>query len=142
MPPAIRVATEDDLDATVALWRACGLVAAHNDPVTDFRFALGGPASDVLVGLDEAGVLRASALVGQDGHRGWLYYVACDPAVRHRGFGRAIVRAAEDWLIARGIWKVQLMVRDTNTRVVPFYEGLGYQVEPRVVMSRRLDGRS
>ncbi len=68
--------------------------------------------------------------------------MACDPAVRHRGFGRAIVRAAEDWLIARGVWKVQLMVRDTNTRVVPFHERLVYQVEPRVVMSRRLDGRS
>lgn len=140
MPLAIRIATEADCAETVALWRACGLVAAHNDPVTDFRFALAGPASDVLLGLDEAGGLRAAALVGHDGHRGWLYYVASDPDTRGQGHGREIVRAAEGWLRLRGVWKVQLMVRDTNTAVVPFYEGLGYQVEPRVVMSRRLDG--
>lgn len=139
MPLAIRPATADDETATVALWRACGLVAAHNDPVTDFRFARAGAASDILVGVDDAGAVRASVLVGHDGHRGWLYYVATDPDCRGRGHGRALIAAAQAWLRQRGVWKVQLMVRDTNTRVVPFYERLGFRVEPRVVMSRRLD---
>lgn len=138
MSLAIRSAGREDEAATVRLWQACDLVAPHNDPVTDFRFAKAGPASDVLVGVDEDGIVRASVLVGHEGHRGWLYYVATDPALRGRGFGRAMVQAAESWLRERGIWKVQLMVRDTNTRVVSFYARLGFAEEPRVVMSRRL----
>jgi ribosomal protein S18 acetylase RimI-like enzyme len=134
----IRSATDDDEQKVVALWRACGLVTSYNDPVSDFRFAKSGPASDVLIGLDDAGELRASVMVGHDGHRGWLYYVAASPDVRGLGFGRAIVRAGEEWLRLRGIAKVQLMVRETNTKVVAFYERLGFETAPRVVMSKWL----
>jgi ribosomal protein S18 acetylase RimI-like enzyme len=49
-----------------------------------------------------------------------------------------MVQAAEDWLRQRGIVKVQLLVRETNTKVVSFYEHLGFEVAPRVVMSRWL----
>ena len=130
-------ATGDEAEV-VALWRACGLVAAHNDPGADFRFELAGACSTVLVGRDDGGRVRASAMVGHDGHRGWLYYVGCDPAVQRRGGGRRIVAAAEDWLRGRGVRKVQLLVRYTNTAVVPFYQRLGFAVEPQVVMSRWL----
>jgi ribosomal protein S18 acetylase RimI-like enzyme len=134
----IRSATDDDEQNVVALWRACGLVTSYNDPVSDFRFAKSGPSSDVLIGLDGTGELRASVMVGHDGHRGWLYYVAASPDVRGLGFGRAIVRAGEEWLRLRGIAKVQLMVRETNTKVVAFYERLGFETAPRVVMSKWL----
>jgi len=138
MSLTIRSATDDDEPKIVALWRECGLVTSYNDPVSDFRFAKGGPSSDVLVGLDDAGELRASVMVGHDGHRGWLYYVASSPDVRGLGFGRDIVRAGEEWLRLRGIAKVQLMVRETNTKVVGFYERLGFETAPRVVMSKWL----
>ena len=52
--------------------------------------------------------------------------------------GRGLVTAAEAWLRARGIVKVQLLVRETNTQVVAFYERLGFEVAPRVVMSKWL----
>jgi ribosomal protein S18 acetylase RimI-like enzyme len=77
-------------------------------------------------------------MVGHDGHRGWLYYVAARPASRSTGVGRQVVQAAEDWLRRRGVWKAQLLVRDTNTKVVGFYEHLGFEVSPRVVMSKVL----
>ena len=47
-------------------------------------------------------------MVGHDGHRGWVYYVATDPDRRAKGYGRAIMNAAEDWLRAAGIAKLQL----------------------------------
>ncbi len=57
-------------------------------------------------------------LVGHDGHRGWVYYVASDPIRSFKGFfGRAMMAAAEDWLRARGIEKIQLMVRPDNSKV-------------------------
>ncbi|HVE23208.1 MAG TPA: GNAT family acetyltransferase [Acidocella sp.] len=138
MPLTIRRATADDEPAVVALWRACDLVASYNDPAADFAFAKAGACSDVLVGVDEAGRIKASAMVGHDGHRGWLYYVASDPESRGAGFGRQIVTAAEAWLRERGVVKAQLLVRETNTKVVSFYERLGFEVAPRVVMGKWL----
>ncbi|MBB2157541.1 GNAT family acetyltransferase [Gluconacetobacter diazotrophicus] len=138
MTVVVRSALAHDGQAVVALWRACDLVASYNDPDADFRFAKAGACSDVLVGEDEAGQLLGSVMVGHDGHRGWLYYVAANPAARGEGIGRRMVRAGEDWLRARGVVKVQLLVRETNTKVVGFYEHLGFEVAPRVIMSRWL----
>lgn len=138
MSLTIRSASPDDEPAVVALWRACGLVASYNDPVADFRFAKFGACSDVLVGADGTGGIRGAVMVGHDGHRGWLYYVASDPGSRGSGFGRQMVHAAEDWLRRRGVLKVQLLVRETNTQVVTFYEHLGFEVAPRIVMSKWL----
>ncbi len=138
----VRSATGEDEQAVVALWRACNLVASYNDPVADFRFAKAAPCSDVLVAVDTAGEIAGSVMVGHDGHRGWLYYVAAHPDSRGKGVGRQIVQAAEDWLHQRGVVKAQLLVRDTNTRVVGFYEHLGFEVSPRVVMTKWLKENS
>ena len=138
MPIAIRSATALDEVEVIALWRSCGLVASYNDPAADFRFAKAGACSDVLVAEDETGRICGSVMVGHDGHRGWLYYVASANDARGRGLGRAIVAAAEQWLRERGVVKAQLLVRETNTKVVSFYEHVGYEVAPRVVMSKWL----
>jgi ribosomal protein S18 acetylase RimI-like enzyme len=113
-------------------------VASYNDPAADFRFAKAGACSDVLVAEDEPGRIYGSVMVGHDGHRGWLYYVAAAQDARGKGVGREIVAAGEQWLRERGVVKVQLMVRETNTGVVSFYEHIGYEVAPRVVMSKWL----
>lgn len=138
MPLTIRSATPGDEAAVIDLWHSCDLVASYNDPSTDFRFAKAGACSDVLVAEDEAGRICGSVMVGHDGHRGWLYYVAAAKHARNRGIGRAVVAAAEGWLRERGVVKVQLLVRETNTGVVSFYEHAGYEVAPRVVMSKWL----
>ena len=77
-------------------------------------------------------------MLGHDGHRGWLYYVASSPRTRGSGIGRQMIQAAEEWLRQRGVLKAQLMVRETNTKVVSFYEHLGFEVTPRVLMSKWL----
>jgi ribosomal protein S18 acetylase RimI-like enzyme len=138
MPLTIRSATANDEAEVIALWRSCDLVASYNDPAADFRFAKAGACSDVLVAGDESGCICGSVMVGHDGHRGWLYYVASAQGVRGKGVGREIVAAGEQWLRERGVVKVQLMVRETNTGVVSFYEHIGYEVAPRAVMSKWL----
>jgi ribosomal protein S18 acetylase RimI-like enzyme len=142
MPLTIRSAAAEDEQVVIALWRACDLVASYNDPAVDFAFARSGTCSDVLVGEDEIGRIKGSVMVGHDGHRGWLYYVASDPESRGAGFGRQMVTAAEGWLCARGVVKAQLLVRETNTKVVSFYEHLGFEVAPRVIMSKWLGATS
>jgi len=78
-------------------------------------------------------------MVGHDGHRAWMWYLATCPDKRKRGLGRVMVHAAEDWARARGLPKVQLLVRDSNLAAIGFYQRLGYVHEPREVLSRRLD---
>jgi ribosomal protein S18 acetylase RimI-like enzyme len=130
----IRSASPEDEAAVVALWRECGLTVPYNDPAADFRFAVGKTNSDVLV-LDD---VSGSVMVGHDGHRGWLYYVAVAPDRRRQGLGRSLVTAAEDWLRQRGVPKVHLMVRETNQAVAAFYQGVGYDPMPRINMQKWL----
>jgi ribosomal protein S18 acetylase RimI-like enzyme len=134
----IRSASEADEPAVVALWHACGLVVTYNNPQTDFRLARAKTNSDVLVGTAADGTIVGSVMVGHDGHRGWLYYVAVALECRKQGIGRSMVQAAEDWLSRHGIAKAQLMVRETNAEVVAFYEQLGFQNIPRTVMQKWL----
>lgn len=124
MPIAVRRATPEDEPDVIQLWRSCNLVALYNDPSADFRFALSGPNSTVLV-AEVDNRICGSVMVGHDGHRGWLYYVACAPDQQRRGTGKMLVEAGGLWLRDRNVAKVQLMIRDTNVTVMPFYEYLG-----------------
>jgi hypothetical protein len=121
----IRPLADGEEEAAIALWHACGLTRPWNDPPRDLAFARGKPNSDVLVGLLD-GRIVASAMVGHDGHRGAMYYVSVAPSERGRGFGDQIVAAAEAWLLARGVWKANLLVRKGNEAVLGFYGRLGY----------------
>jgi ribosomal protein S18 acetylase RimI-like enzyme len=132
--------TDADVTAVVAMWQACELTRPWNDPASDIAFARKGPNSAVLVGRDGNAIV-ASVMVGHDGHRGWVYYVAIDPEHRGKGHGREIMNAAEQWLRQRGIEKLMLLVRSDNTKVQAFYEQLGYDAQERVIYAKWLDGR-
>ncbi|SBV98961.1 putative enzyme [uncultured Alphaproteobacteria bacterium] len=137
MPVTIRPARADEAETAVALWRACNLVVPTNDPVADFHRARDRAASDVLLALAGEAIV-GSAMVGHDGHRGWIYYLAVDPARRGEGIGRALVAAAEAWVKARGVPKIQLLVRRSNAGVMGFYQGFGYAETPTAVMQKVL----
>jgi len=146
-PPAtsdaltVKAIEDGDIPEVIALWQRCGSTRPWNDPARDIAVARKEANATVLLGRNE-GTLVASVLVGHDGHRGWVYYVTVDPDHRHEGFGRAIMAAAEDWLRARGIEKLQLMVRGDNVEVHAFYQSLGYFEQERVVFAKWLDGRA
>ena len=131
---------DGDLAEVIALWERCGLTRPWNDPAADIALARKGPNAAMLVGRDGRGI-AASVLVGHDGHRGWVYYVAVDPDCRHKGYGRVIMDAAEEWLRLRGIEKLQLMVRPDNSQVQAFYQSLGYLEQERIIYAKWLDGR-
>ena len=131
---------DGDIPEVIGLWQRCGSTRPWNDPAADIALARKETNSTVLLGHND-GVLVASVLVGHDGHRGWVYYVTADPEHRFKGFGRAIMSAAEDWLRARGILKLQLMVRKDNAKVHAFYRSIGYYNQETVTFAKWLDGR-
>ena len=129
-----------DIADVVALWQACDLTRPWNDPQADIALARRRPNSTVLVGRD-ADAIVATVMVGHDGHRGWVYYVAVDPVRRAQGLGRDIMNAAEDWLRQAGIAKLQLLVRRSNAKAGAFYQSLGYTEAETIVFAKWLDGR-
>ena len=126
-----------DIPALVALWEACGLTRPWNDPERDARLAIDGGASAIL-GLRDDSTLLAAVMVGFDGHRGWVYYLAVAPDRRRAGLGRTLMAAAEAWLRARGAPKLQLMVRTGNAEALGFYEALGLEPQEVVTLGRFL----
>ncbi|WP_203567235.1 GNAT family acetyltransferase [Aestuariimicrobium ganziense] len=134
--PELVVLDERHADEAVALWTACGLTRPWNPPVDDFLRAVRGPSSQVL-GLVEDERLLATALVGHEGHRAWVYYLAVAPDLQGSGLGRRMMDACEQWAHEHGMPKIQLMVRDDNEAVRAFYDALGYELQPVVVYGRR-----
>ncbi len=73
-----------------------------------------------------------------DGHRGWVYRVAVHPDHRRIGIGGELVGAVERSLIHAGCHKLNLQIRPSDRGAIKFYERLGYAIEDRVSMGKRL----
>lgn len=131
-------ATAADSGDVIALWHACGLTRPWNDPQADFALALATPGSTILLIRDGAAIV-GSVMVGFDGHRGWVYYLAVAPGARRAGIGRRLMAAAEDWLRGQGAPKIQLMIRDDNVAALDFYAALGLERQKVVTLGRFLN---
>ena len=134
----IREMADDDEAAVVALWHTAGLTRPWNDVTRDIAFARGGTASAILV-AEDAGTLAGTVMVGHDGHRGWVYYLAVLPSMRGRGIGSALLRQAEVWLRNRGVWKLNVMIRDDNVSALGFYDRLGYARSSVICLQKVLE---
>jgi ribosomal protein S18 acetylase RimI-like enzyme len=133
----IRTYRAGDRERLIALWRTVFPDdGAHNAPGPVLEAKL--QVDDMIYLAVEGEALLGAIMAGYDGHRGWLYSVAVDPAARRRGVGSALVRHALARLAARGCVKVNLQVRSSNRQVVAFYEALGFAAEERISMGRLL----
>jgi hypothetical protein len=80
----IREFGDGDLTAVIALWQACDLTRPWNSPERDIEFCRRSGHAALFVAESE-GRIVGSVMAGNDGHRGWIYYVAIDPARRAMG---------------------------------------------------------
>jgi ribosomal protein S18 acetylase RimI-like enzyme len=122
----------------VTLWQTVfGYELAHNRPdlAIDKKLA----ADDNLFFVAQAdGAVVGTIMAGYDGHRGWLYSVAVAPSHQRKGIGSKLVVHAERALAARGCMKINLQVMPDNECVTAFYAALGYAVEPRISMGKKI----
>ena len=132
----IREFREADRASVIDLWRRAGLVRPWNDPDRDIDRKVADSPWGLLVGVpgpeSDAGDpdrVVASMMVGYDGHRGSVFYLAVDPDWRGRGFATALMAHAEELLSARGCPKVNVSVRADNSQVIGFYADRGYRLE-------------
>ena len=136
--PSIRTYEECDQSQVAALWRE----VFPNDPKwnvseQDIARKVGFQSDPFLVAVIDNRVV-GTAMGGYDGHRGWVYLVAVSPALRRQGIGEALMHAIEAALSALGCTKLNLQIRAGNEAVAAFYRKLGFQVEERISMGKRL----
>lgn len=125
-------------DQVIALWEAVfGYESAHNRPalVIEKKIAAGDGLFFVAV-IDTA--IIGTIIAGYDGHRGWIYSVAVHPEHRKQGIGSLLVAQAERALTERGCMKINLQIMEGNETVAAFYSSLGYAIEQRVSMGKRI----
>jgi len=131
-----------DRDAVVLLWQDCGLLRPWNDPLRDIERKVADSPWGFIVAEDaERHEVDGAMMVGYDGHRGSINYLAIRPDLQNGGLGRLLVGHAESLLLERGCPKVNLSVRSDNAQAIAFYEKLGYVVEGSdhaVAMGHRL----
>lgn len=123
--------------AAAALWDLCGLTRPWNDPAADIALALATPQATIFADRHDS-ELVGTVMMGVDGHRGWIYYLAVAPTRRGQGLARQLMGEAEAWIAAQGVTRVNLMVRADNAAVVGFYAHLGYRRSDVTVLQRDL----
>jgi len=135
----IRVFEESDEREVVSLWKQVfAYPEARNDPATVIRHKMAAQRNLFFVAVAD-GRLVGTVMGGYDGHRGWIYSLAVDPAHRRQKVGTALIRQVERALVEAGSPKINLQVHSSNAAVVAFYEKLGYRVEERISMGKVLE---
>ena len=134
----IRLLRPEDIDAVISLWNEAGLLRPWNDPVLDIERKL-SQGDDLFLVAELDDTIVGTAMVGYDGHRGWVNYLAVVPDLRARVIGRELMSEAERRLIQLGCPKINLQIRSENRSAISFYQRLGYQVDDVVGMGKRLD---
>jgi ribosomal protein S18 acetylase RimI-like enzyme len=125
------------LNDVVNLWKKCNLIVPQNDPIEDIQKKFEFQPELFLIGLLNGKVI-SSIMVGYEGHRGWINYLAVTPEYQRRGYGRQLVQKGIDELRKIDCPKVNLQIRNTNTAVINFYKSLGFKDDNVTSLGLRL----
>lgn len=127
-----------DRDGLLSLWTEIFPASSpHNDPETSLDKKLRNDPDLLLVSVMDGKVI-GSVMGGFDGHRGWIYSLAVSPSLRRKGIASALMAVIEEKLRERGCLKVNLQVLSSNSGVVALYKELGFHVEERISMGKKL----
>ena len=126
-----------DTACVAKLWQECGLTRPWNDPVKDIERKLTDQNGAFWVVCQDS-VVVASVMIGYDGHRGTINYLAIAPELQRSGIGAELMRRAEAFLIDIGCPKVSFCVRKDNQAVLAFYDRLGYAADDVHFLGKRL----
>jgi predicted N-acetyltransferase YhbS len=141
--PAIRAATADDAPAIEGLigqlgYRVTAVEVAERlaDMEAEGRLVLVAELEGRVVGCLSTSVMR---VLHRPAPVGRISMMVVDAAVRGRGIGAELARAAERALVARGCRLIEVTSNLARTEAHRFYERLGYE-RTSVRLSREVGG--
>jgi len=134
----IRPFEDADEPAVIQLWNRCGLLRPWNDPHKDIARKKRVQRELFVVGTIDGQIVTA-AMAGYDGHRGWINYLAVDPAHQRQGLAAALMAHLEGKLCAMGCAKINLQIRRDNPEAIAFYERIGFVEDAVVSYGKRLE---
>ncbi len=138
----VRPYSAADRPAVVALWRE---VFADDPPWNEPEGMIERKLTvqpELFLIAEVEGRVVGTVLGGFDGVRGWIHHLAVATTHRRRGIAAMLMRKAEAGLKALGCPKVNLQVRSTNPGAIAFYQSLGYDVEERASLGKRVENES
>lgn len=133
----IRNATQGDSSEIITIWEECNLTRPWNNSNDDIKNAILNSTSTILL-LCENKII-GTVMVGHDGHRGWIYYLAVTKKFQKMGYGKQLVFEAEKWLKEKNVPKVNLMIRNSNGGVKQFYKACDYMESDVITMEKWLN---
>ena len=134
----IRPFEDADEPAVIQLWERCGLLRPWNDPHKDIARKKRVQRELFVVGTID-GQIVAAAMAGYDGHRGWINYLAVDPAHQRQGLAAALMAHLEGKLRAMGCAKINLQIRRDNLEAIAFYRRIGFVEDAVLSFGKRLE---
>lgn len=129
----LRSMTPDDVPAAAALFDRVGWTLG---PADWARLLHWSPDGCFVVEEEERGVIGTVSTTPYDTALAWIGMLIVDPDRQRQGIGRQLMRAALDYLIARGTARIML---DATEGGRPLYESMGFR---RVVAVERWEGKA
>jgi ribosomal protein S18 acetylase RimI-like enzyme len=130
----IRQATQDDIDAVLALWsEARSENASTPDTPEALTTLLTRSPGALLVAEDEHDGIVGAIVAGWDGWRGNMYRLAVHPKHRRKHIGLALAREAEHQLKASGARRITALVAHEERHAVEFWTRAGYARDMTIV---------
>jgi ribosomal protein S18 acetylase RimI-like enzyme len=142
----IRLVTATDTDAILELWGRVfpeyfDAAFPQRDPRASIerKLAFGDGRFWVAMVRAAGGVERIAGTVmsGYDGHRGWIYSLGVDPALRRMGIATLLAAHAEAELTAAGCPKVNIQVFEGNAQALAFWAARGYARDGVLSLGKR-----
>ncbi|MCC8394210.1 GNAT family acetyltransferase [Paraburkholderia sp. MMS20-SJTR3] len=139
---SIRRFDAGDTEAVIALWQQAfpeyrDATRPQRNPRLSIENKLATQPELFFVAVLD-GRIVGTVMGGYDGHRGWLYSLAVDEALRRHGIGTRLVAHVESVLTGLGCPKLNLQVLSAKADIQAFYEALGYRADAVISLGKRL----
>jgi len=126
-----------DEKQVIQLWKMSNLIIPKNNPLRDIDEKIRFQPDLFLVGLLDKKLI-GTIMVGYEGHRGWINYLAIHHEFRGRGFGIKLMDYATEILTNMGCQKINVQIRKTNYSVIEFYKKLGFIDDEVISYGKRI----
>lgn len=136
----IKEAMLENADDIIKIWEECNLTRPWNNPNDDIKNAISNPTSTILLLCDKNCII-GTIMVGYDGHRGWIYYLAVAKKFQKMGYGKQLVLEGEKWFKEKNVPKVNLMIRNSNEEAKHFYKVCNYMESDVITMEKWLNNK-